>query len=452
MRLAILLVALFAWTSPARAADLVIRDVTVIDAVSNTQRPHLDVEINGGRIVAVRRHSRFRRGRVQTINGRGRFLIPGLWDAHVHLFNLSEPALPLLIAQGITSVRDMGGDAAELAQWRARIERGELIGPRIKYCGPMLEGAGEVSLNHEQVLDPSAARAIVTRLAAAGVDCIKMRGFADEATYRALAEAARTHGLPLFGHAPFGLDPVAVAPLGQRTLEHAFYPYPFHSLPDERRAAIIAAFRDAGLWIAPTMVAWEPSRRDPEALAAELASLTPEVAATRFVSTSMHANWAEGVAYSREERRGSPGWVRAINQAAADAGEMHRGGVPVLAGTDLGAPFVQPDTALHDELVRLVNEVGLTPAEALAAATWEPARLFGLTGELGTVEAGKLADLVLLEADPLADIAAVRRVETVIYRGVVYDRAAREALRQRVREGLRAAWRDNPPPAPTVAP
>jgi imidazolonepropionase-like amidohydrolase len=436
---------------PAAADDLLVRNVTIVDAETASLRRGMDVVIDDGRITAVRPHRRSFTWRRRVIDGRGRYLIPGLWDMHVHLARLGESTFPLLVAMGVTSVRDLGGDPGNLADWRARIERGDLLGPRLRYCGPMLEGPGEYEANHEVVTDADAAHAIVARLADEGVDCIKVRSAADEATYRALAEAAHAAGLPLYGHAPFALDPMIGAQLGMQTFEHAFYPYPFETLPTEQKEAILAAFRQSGVALDPTLVAWVPSARAISDLDAELAALADGAAADEFVSPALFEKWRDAMEYHRSEGRGSPGWVRAIRQAGADVGAMFRAGVPVLAGTDLGSPFVHPETAIYEELELLVAHAGLTPAQALVAATSSPARLMGLEGEQGRVEPGMFADLVLINADPLADISAVRQVETVIYRGVAYDRAAREALRQQARDNIRALWRDRPS-APPVGP
>lgn len=437
------LLAITCWlclATTALAADLLVRDVTIIDAASGAISPRMDVEIDNGVIRAVRPHRWWRQAHGQVVDGRGRFLIPGLWDAHVHLSHLREPVVPLFIALGVTSVRDMGGDIRELTSWRARIESGELTGPRVRFCGPMLEGLGEFDENHESVASPAAAREAVSRLAALGVDCIKIRTYQDEATYHALLEAAREAGLPVFGHAPFALNPVDAARLGQVSFEHAFYPYPFHTLAEDERLAVMRAYRENDIRIVPTLVAWAPATRPFEELERTYTSLTPEVASAHFVSPSLLGKWEGGLEDSRNEGRGSPGWQRAISQAGADVGEMHRGGVIVLAGTDLGAPFVAPESAIYEELERLVAESGFTPLDALRAATIEPARLFGQEAQLGSIRQGMLADLVLLDANPLEDISNIRSVHTVIAAGRAYDPAARAEIRRRAAQGVSELW------------
>lgn len=431
-----------AGSAPAIAQEALVRDVTIIDPEAGSRRPHTDVYIRNGRIVRVADTGTIRPSHpVRVIDGASRFLMPGLWDAHVHLFNLGEPAFGLLIANGITSVRDMGGDAEQLAAWRRRIDGGQLTGPRLRFCGPMLEGPSPaLPANHWIVAGPAEARATVARLRAAGVDCIKVRTFANRETYLALAEAARASGLPMMGHPPFAFDPVEVAPAGQRTFEHAFYPYPFHSLPDDRRQAILDAFRSSGVVLVPTMVAWAPSARNQQDLRRFMNTLTPDTAARAFISPSLRYNWLDGLGHMAG--RGTRGWANTINQAARDVHTMYDAGIPVLAGTDLGAPFVRPDTGLYEELELLVHQVGLSPAATIAAATSRPARLFHQEHELGLVAEGYLADLVLLDRDPLLDIANIRSVRTVIARGVIYGPRDRARLRAAAVRGIRAMHPD----------
>ncbi|MEZ5995274.1 MAG: amidohydrolase family protein [Hyphomonadaceae bacterium] len=442
MRRLFALTALVLSACAAPAQEILIRDITIVDAARNTLHPHMDVEVQGERITAVRPH-RFWRGGSRTVDGQGRYLIPGLWDAHVHMNNLTEPAFPLLITLGITSVRDMGGEPAELASWRRRIEAGELVGPRLKFCGLMLEATDDFPVNresHRVIRTPQEAREVVAEEAQLGVDCIKVRSVRDEETYRAIFAAAHEHGLPVAGHPPYGFDPVMALSLGPQTYEHIFYPYPFATLPEDQRAAILSAFVDSHVALTPTLVAWAPATTPITALQARYDALTHDAAAAQAISPLLLLSWADGLRYSIEEQRGSPGWVSAVRQAESDAATMAQAGVPVTAGTDLGAPFVAPETALYDELERLVAYMGLTPAQALLAATAQPARLFNQDGSMGAVEPGYVADLVILTADPLQDIANVRSVDTVITRGRVYDAQARAALREQVTAALRQAW------------
>lgn len=429
-------------TAFASPTVVTIRDVTVLNPHQGSRLTHRDVVIRGDTIADVRRAQR---GPVLPgqVNGRGKYLLPGLWDAHVHLFNLTPAAFPLLVANGITSVRDMGGDPAELTRWRDSIRRGALIGPRVKFCGPMLEEPNGIkTVNHRVVVDADDARATVAELAKQGVDCIKMRSVKDVETYRALMAATREAGLPLVGHAPFALDPKIALPMGQQTFEHAFYPYPLKSLPADERARMLEIMRSHEERVVPTLVAWAPSTWPASRPVQEFRALTPATSPGRFISPSMYGNWKEGMDDYNKNPRGSPDWIKAVRQAAEDAGAMYKAGVPIVAGTDLGAPFVSPSTAIYDELELLVAWVGLTPAQALAAATWEPARLFNMTRQIGSIERGKLADVILLDADPFQRISNIAKVNTVFTQGRRFGPGARQALKATAVRDLRSKWRE----------
>ncbi len=422
-----------------RARVVLIRDVSIADAAQAEARPHRDVLIRGDRIVQVEPTGRLRPRGARVIDGRGKFLIPGLWDAHVHIRTISPALLPLFVSNGVTSVRDMGGDIGMLKRWRREIETGHRVGPRLKFCGPMLEAPSKFdSPDHLSVANPEQARSTVAAIAADGVDCIKMRGAADKATYFAMAEAAAKAGLPFVGHPPFNLDPLDAIQVRQQTYEHAFYPWPLDKLEPDAKARIFAGLKANGTLLDPTLVAWGGSRRTDAEREAMFANMDAVKGPALFFSPSLKRSYAEGMGYMKG--RGTPGWNRVIDKAAREVGEMYRAGIPVLVGTDDGSPFVDPDHAVYEELSLLVRGAGLTPREALAAATSVPATLFHQERDLGSVALGKLADLVLLDADPLKDIDNVARVDTVILGGIVYDPAARKRLRASVVEALKAEW------------
>jgi len=231
------------------AGSYVITDVTVIDGTGKPAKQHMNVVVSDGRIESVTPvtdGTKVRKNR-RVIAGTGKFLIPGLWDMHVHLVDIDEAAIPALAAYGITSVRDMGGDVDRVKAWRARTASGELTGPRIKLCGPMLEGSPAQVVpgrtDHWPILTPEQATETVNKLADQGVDCIKMRNYATPESYFALVEAAGKRGLPLGGHPPYALDPIKASTGGQASIEHAFYPGPWATLTAEKKAEIGDAFR-----------------------------------------------------------------------------------------------------------------------------------------------------------------------------------------------------------------
>lgn len=403
-------------------ADVVIRDVSVLDATARSWLPHRDIVIRGTRIASVApRGGELPMAKV-TFEGTGKFAIPGLWDNHIHLARFTTDTAGLFVAFGVTSVRDMGTDPQRIVEWRRAIARGRFMGPRIvSACGPMLEGRGEPRIDHWLVNTPGEAARIVEKLAASGMDCVKGRTYKDAATYRAIGAAAGARGLMLTGHAPEPLTTIDALDAGQRTFEHAFYPYPLSKLPEDERARTIRALVGSGAAYVPTFVAWRSATETTDQLRTRLQEFTTT---TPFrLPEELLAHWQNHVVAHEKEGRGSPGWRQAVQTAAADIGTFHRAGVLVLPGSDTGSPFVTPGLGLHEELALLVAQAGLTPAEALRRATIDSASFHKRAQDLGSIEPGKIADLLLLTADPLADITHTRSIDAVVFRGEALSRA-----------------------------
>ncbi len=416
---------------PASPSIFVIQNVTVIDGTGKPALPGMRVTVRDGRIESV--ESMQTKAKIsdgaKVIEGKGKFLIPGLWDMHVHLVDIDEVALPVLPIYGVTSVRDMGGDVQKLMAWRSRIESGELLGPRIKICGPMLEGKWEqkpgARTDHISVSTPDEARSIVNKLADEGVDCIKMRTFASPETYFALAATAKERGIPLVGHAPWGVDPIQASNAGQKSFEHAYYPWPWAEIAPEKKKEIEDTFRKNGSMIVPTFITWEAFRFPFETVSAVIndydAKSDPRL---KLVSPALRKNWLSGLEDMKPQNIGSPGWKKALDQVYEQVADMHDQGVGIMAGTDTGATMTYPGAALHQELKLFVTRCRFTPMDAILSATIMPAKFFKMEDRLGTIQAGKFADMVLLNADPLKDISNIDRIEGVMLRGKWLDRAA----------------------------
>ena len=433
----------------------VIRHVTLIDGTGKPPQADMRIQIEGNRIVSVERDTAQSAvvARMLVIDGRGKYLIPGLWDTHLHLTDIGEIAIPILPTYGITSVRDMGGDPGWLKHTQKQIETHNIVGPRVKFCGPMLEGKWEpkqphdkVRTDHWVVRTPSDAQAAVTKLAAEGVDCIKMRSYADAPTYFALAAAARSAGLPLTSHAPWGIDPIEASNAGQRSFEHAFYPWPWKDLDSMKKQAIEDTFRKNGSLVVPTLIAWETFRFDTASIGAVVndyaAKSDPRL---KNVSQSLRDNWLSALADLQDMKPGTPGWNSAIDDLYNQVAEMHAHGVGMMAGTDTGSTMVYPGAALHQELKLLVTKCGFTPMDALLTATLIPAKFFHLENDLGTVAPGKLADLVLLEADPLADIGNLLFIAGVMLDGRWFDRADLNSLTTQTEANVAKTYREQLP-------
>jgi imidazolonepropionase-like amidohydrolase len=409
------------------------------------------VAVENGTILAVTPDRSRRFEGFQQIDGTGRYLIPGLWDSHVHLTKAGANSLAVFIANGVTSVRDMGSDPAEVAQWRAEIAAGQRIGPRIKMAGPILESAANVARMKREgtvepvgrirmpVANPEEARAAVARIAKLGADHIKMRTAPDMATFLAAIEAAKQHGLPFASH-PFGSVEEFVSS-GVASAEHGISFEPLRAIGLERNA-LMGKVNAAKLWISTTLVNLEGSILVPHERAKQLLEdtegrLDPR---RRYVGGYLIADWREQVEENRERpleriRTMLPAWLR-------DFRALHGIASGVLAGTDVGVAFMYPGFSLHDELKLYVDQLGLSPMQALRAATVNPSEFYGMSRELGGIRAGHRADLVLLDANPIDDIANTRRISGVMAAGRWFNRAALDRL---LEEAAREASRMREP-------
>jgi imidazolonepropionase-like amidohydrolase len=387
-------------TASAASSEIAVIHVSIIDVRSGVIQPDMTVLIVGDRITAVRPSAKETlppKGS-KVIDGRGRFLLPGLWDMHVHTDG-DDRKLRLLLAYGITGVRDMGGDVAKLEDARRRITSGELAGPRLVFAGPMLKGSPSEADDATWIIhSPDEARHAIDRLVELHVDFIKVHDGLARDTFLAIAAAAKEKGLSFVGHVPASMAPAEASDLGQKSIEHLeFIPKP----------CLVLFASPAGA--TPRDV---PSGCDPQSLDALLRRfahngtwLDPTIQSFRYFAPTQ---WDAILAEFRE-------LVQPIRQ-------NH---ISMLAGTDSSA-FLErqgdpPGASLHEELALLVDS-GFTPVEALRAATLNPAVFLGLSATLGTVEAGKTADLVLLDANPLGEIRNTETLAAVISKGRYLDR------------------------------
>jgi predicted amidohydrolase YtcJ len=414
-------------TTAPTSQTLVIVDVTVINPRHNTVEPHQNVVIEGERIVAVRPASSRVPKDARIVRGDGRFLIPGLWDAHVHLTKAGVLSLPLFVANGVTGVRDMGSDLSEVSAWRTQIAAGRLIGPRIRTSGQILESRSNVERMKREgtvepvdrirlgVSGPDEARRAVDRLAAAGVDHIKMRTTPDPQTFAAVADAAERHRLPLAVH-PIA-PPEELIRARVRSVEHMLAYPPLNALSDGDRRDLFRRMAGAGMFLSNTMVNIDGLVSTPYDKAKRIVD---DVNGTidqrrRYLCGYLIQDWREQV----EESKGSPyeELRKELPNLYRDFREMRQANVPFLAGTDVGVVFMYPGFSLHDELEQLVEKVGFTPMQALAVATNGVPRFYGETGASGAIAPGQVADLVLLDANPVTDIRNTTRIRGLGVRG-----------------------------------
>lgn len=443
----------------ASAQPLAIQHVTVVDVTDGSLRPNQTVLLEGNRIAAIGTAGEMViPSEAEIVDMAGGYVIPGLWDMHVHTFNNNDPqppntwTLPLYLANGVTGVRDMwvrpGEQAEQVRAWTRALDGGTFVGPRFGAIGTLVDGTPRIQQS-DTVTTAAEARAFVAGLAEGGIDFVKVYSRLSPEAYHALVEAAHTAGLEVAGHGPNALSSFEVAAAGQRSIEHLTGVHETcSSQEDSLRAAGVQAFGAPALvvstfdpakcatlyerfaenetWQVPTIITnrvWN-AEASLDALRQDEGLLyTPmwEAAEWEWVGNFL--------TFSSEEDRAAYDDLYRLEQRII--GEMHAAGVPLLAGTDFGNPYIYPGFSLLDELAELV-EAGLSPLAALQTATLNPARYLGRTDDLGTVEAGKLADLVLLDANPLEDIANVRQIRAVVMNGRLFTRDDLNRMKQDV--------------------
>ena len=440
--------------APAPAHTLAIQDVGVVDVEQGVVLPGMTVVVEGGRIRSVRPtgESVVPAEAIQ-IDGSGRYLIPGLWDMHVHHGGAMSPRLtmPLFVATGVTGIRDMGGDpdGALKDRWREEIREGRLLGPRTP---------GRAVRSIFNLPDAETARTVARGLEP-GRDFIKIFNGLLPEPYFALLEEAGERGVPVVGHRPRAISALDAARAGQRSFEHArlFLFECFDGAAELREAyrARYAGDDDGGGRLDDTDALRAMLDRHSEAMFDELTAtmvdhdswfcpthITRKMDAfaddaafrddprLRFIPLVERLDWkrdADGMVARDPSAEGRRTYLEFYEKGLELTGKAHRAGVRVLAGSDAHDTYCFPGFGLHDELQELVR-AGLTPAEALRAATVSPAAYFGLSDEVGRIREGAAADLVLLDGNPLEEISNTTRIHAVIRDGAYYSREDLDGL------------------------
>jgi len=451
-------------TRPAPATVLAFKNITVIDMTGAPPRRNMSVVISGNRIAALGKAGSVRIPKTaQVVNGQGKFLIPGLWDMHVHLLKERTP-LPMFIANGVTGVRSMGGRPEELYQWREQVASRKLLGPRIVACGPVVDGPKPSNPDHAIAVGTEAdGRQAVRSLKRGGADFVKVYDGLSRAAYFAVADEAKKQKIPFAGHVPIAVTSFEAADAGQQSIEHlgnilrSISTLEPEMIEQQVRAVVKPSNKPNDFTSIPTRIAArtkieletyseQKAKRLFERFVRNKTWQVPTLATKRslalvdegrffddprmkYIPPSQREAWKPENNFFLKYR--TPEFIevrkKLYEKELQLVSAMHRAGVGFMAGTDVPGAYTYPGFSLHDELALFV-EAGFTPMEALQAATRNPAMFLGELNSSGTVERGKLADLVLLDADPLDDINNTKRISAVILNGRYLSKGALQKM------------------------
>lgn len=452
----------------ASSGNIVIRNVAVVDVQRNKVEANRDVIVKGDRIASVQAGgtaSAPKDGRV--VDGAGKFLMPGLWDFHVHVFSMpgeEDLALPMYIVNGVTGIRDAGAfrKLPEMQKIAASIDRGERVGPRIVLAGAMIDGPPGSWPDQLVARNAEEGRARVRESKAAGWTFVKSYSLLSVETYLAIADESKRLRLPLYGHIPESVPLQTAIDAGHRSIEHFGRVTQACSTAEATMVAANAGALRSDSPLASLMTVMAGHNKTTldhwdemlcQRVAAKLARAgvavmpslmvsdfyvgkdpAPDDVRMRSVPKAVRAQWGQGD--WRRQQMSAELLALAPKSIALDWKTFklaHDAGVSMLAGTDASYanPFIFHGYTLHDELARYV-EAGLTPQQALMTATVNPGRFLGRSDLGGYVGRGQRADLLLLDANPLQDIRATRRIDAVIANGRLFERKDLNRLLQDV--------------------
>ncbi len=437
------------------AGDIVIVNINCINVYHGNLESNRDVVIRDGRIHAIFKHRSNRNYVVeQTIDGTGKCLLPGLWDMHTHTWFNFEHSFPLLLANGVTGVRDMFGHVEPCLNLKKKIANGEMVGPDVYFSGPIIEGPNgrKFNLAYDAAHDPDQAREIVKRQKNDGAEFIKVYSALGYEAYLAIAEQAVLLDIPLTGHIPDQVRIEEAVQVGHRSIEHlyglaehcssqnAYYfdvlrgietdtlligqdghtnrmKFITSTFDEQKMSSLVEILRGEDVWICPTLILNKNYLEVP-------GSEIHQSDKVHFLPDYITDSW-DSRGNPRLEHRVRIGFFEIMEQYyrinLRIIKKLNKAGVNFLAGTDYLNPYCIPGFSLHDELQLFVEEAGFSPLEAIQTATLNPALYFEREDDYGSIDVGKIASLIILSKNPLEDINYTRSIDGLLLRGVYFS-------------------------------
>ncbi len=407
--------------TPALAETIVIRNVNVVSMTSSKVAEKQNVVVRDGVIETVSARLAKMPDGTKVVDGTGKFLMPGLAEMHGHVppanapNGATEDTLFLYVASGITTVRGMLGHAGQL-ELREQAKRGEIVAPNLYLAGP--------SFNGQSINSPQEAIDKVRAQKKEGWDLLKVHPGLTRDEYDALAKTAREEGIRFGGHVPAEVGLEHAIAMGQETFDHIdgyaeLLEAEKGPVDGKRLAAIVKKSKDAGVWIVPTSALWEVLYGT---IPLETLKGYGEL---KYVPQAAVDQWSNAFQQRLTQMPREPA-KNVIAARTTILRALNRGGVKILMGTDAPQQFSVPGFSLHRELLRM-REAGMSPYEILKSGTVNVGHYFAKQDSFGTIEPGRRADLVLVDANPLTDIANVAKISGVMVRGRWLSRADLDA-------------------------
>ncbi len=440
-----------------------IQNINIVDVVNGiVLNEPKDILIKGNRIVIIRNYKKRKKEEIKRkiIDGTGKYIIPGLWDMHVHpddpeMWRMNPDAasrdllLPLFVLHGVTGIRDMAGSMEVVKTWKDRIKKKEILGPEIFACGPLIDGPNPMWDGSVGVSNLSQVKPVIDSLIANGSDFLKVYSLLPDSTYFALSNYANQIKVPFVGHVPFTVTTIEASNTGMKSQEHLLnllidcsgitdqiynktvdygnlsdglskYIYRndlmIETYNNEKAQKIFKEFVKNKTWHTPTISMWYKNAYYEE-------EIKKDSVYYNFLPDYMVNYWKPEI--NDHLRRRHPKITalkkRIVKKYMQVIKEMNQADVKLLAGTDMGAnPLCFPGLSLHTELELFVKS-GLSSAEALRTATINPTIFLNIADNYGTVEKGKVADLVILNENPLENIVNTRKINAVFRNGEYWN-------------------------------
>ncbi len=458
---ALFLIVLLPQTLVAQMKPLVLTHATVIDMTGAPPKSDMTVIISGNLITALGKSNKIRVPKdAQIVDASGKFLIPGLWDMHVHLQKTTP--FPLFIANGVLGVRHMGGNLKQVYEWREQVNQGKLLAPRIISSGSVVDNFDEAD-EVTKATNAAEGRGAVLINKKQGADFIKVYEGVSREAYFALVDEAKKQNIAVAGHVPTAITSFDASNAGQHSFEHlgnilrssstleadvieqrtneavkpGNKPNDLSAIPariaartkieletynEEKAKRLFASFVKNKTWQVPTLATKRPLSLIDDGTFFNDGRM-------KYITPTELENWKPENNFFLKYR--TPEFIaekKKLYQKELElVSAMHKAGVPFMTGTDVPGAYTYPGFSLHDELALFV-QTGFSPMAALQAATINPAKYLNLWGKLGTVEKGKIADLVLLEANPLENIGNTQRINAVIVNGEFLPRESLDKM------------------------